>query len=215
MSAVLYLHGFASSPQGQKVRSLRELLAPRGIELHAPDLNVPSFEKLDFDAMVEKALQAGSPAPQVVVGSSLGGLVALEVVRRGVTAPLVLIAPALGIADQWVARLPPGDPMVVYNYALAERVPIHRGFFERMARVDVDRQPPRVPVTILMGRHDESIPFERVADVWRSWQESGTLRKGSRFIEIADGDHRLTAAVGAIAEEIHKAIASDILPSIG
>lgn len=212
---ILYLHGFASSPGSQKVQSLHELLVPQGIELIAPDLNVPSFEKLDYDAMVETALRAGSKQVKAVVGSSLGCLIALEVVRRGIAAPLVLIAPAIGIADRWLAQLPPGDPILVYNYAIEAKVPIHRAFFERMARVDVDRQPPPVPVTIFMGRRDESIPFDRVSAVWRSWQASGRLPQGSRFEAVADGDHRLTDSVGIIAEEVRRMVASDILPSLG
>src|SRR5438874_11721640 len=161
---VLYLHGFASSPQSQKIQSLRELLFPLDIELNTPDLNVPSFEKLDFDAMVEKAI-TGAP-PRAIVGSSLGGVVALEVVRRGLRAPLVLIAPGLGIADHWLSQIPAGDPILVFNYARGEQMPIHRAFFEQMARVDVDRSPPSVPVTIIMGRKDETIPIERVLGVW-------------------------------------------------
>src|SRR5436190_23658133 len=108
---VLYFHGFASSPNSQKIESLRALLEPLGVELNTPDLNVPSFEKLDFDAMVERAIgalipseardplrkRAGDPSPSsrlrmtdAIVGSSLGSVVALEIVRRGIAAPLVL-----------------------------------------------------------------------------------------------------------------------------
>jgi pimeloyl-ACP methyl ester carboxylesterase len=209
--SVLYLHGFASSPHSQKIQSLRVLLEPMGVELNTPDLNVPSFEKLDFEAMVETAAEVGG-APQAIVGSSLGGVVALEVVRRGLRVPLVLIAPGLGIADHWLSKLPPGDPIEVFNYARGERMPIHRAFFEQMSRVDVDRLPPPVPVTIFMGRKDETIPIERVAGVWQSWKASGKLVPGSRFIEIPEGDHGLTGFVDVIAPEIHKA--SDILTRI-
>ena len=209
---VLYLHGFASSPQSRKIQGLRALLEPLDIELVTPDLNVPSFEKLDFDAMVEKAAGEGRRiAPRAIVGSSLGAVVALEVVRRGLHAPLVLIAPGLGVADQWLARIPAGDPILVFNYAREEQMPIHRAFFELMARVDVDRIPPPVPVTVIMGRKDETIPFERVREVWRSWGPS--LAAGSRFVEVPEGDHGLTAFVNLIAPEIHKSVAraSDIL----
>src|SRR5437868_3935641 len=141
---VLYLHGFASSPNSQKIHSLRALLAPLGVELNTPDLNVPSFEKLDFDAMVERSLrsaaarrrlQGGAKAPHsegctAIVGSSLGSLVALEVVRRGFRVPMVLIAPGLGIRDQWVAKLPPGDPIEIFNFAIGEKMPNHRPSFE-------------------------------------------------------------------------------------
>jgi dienelactone hydrolase len=187
LPSILYLHGFASSPESQKILGLRPLLAP--ITINAPDLNVPSFERLDFDAMVEKAAQAGVPVPQAIVGSSLGALVALGVVRRGLRAPLILIAPALGVSDQWLDRIPADTP-------------IHRAFFEQMAAIRLDDTPPPVPVTIIMGSNDESVPPARVASVWQSWRLSGALPKGSKFVEVAGGDHGLTAHVDRIAREI-------------
>ncbi|HEX9501575.1 MAG TPA: YqiA/YcfP family alpha/beta fold hydrolase [Thermoanaerobaculia bacterium] len=208
-STVLYLHGFASSPNSQKIRSLRALLAPMGVELNTPDLNVPSFEKLDFEEMVKTAGKSAGGTMAAIVGSSLGSVVALEVVRRGLHVPMVLIAPGLGIRDQWLAKLPPGDPIEIFNFARGENMPIHRAFFEQMSRVDADREPPPVPVTIFMGRKDETIAFHRVESVWKSWQSSGKLAPGSKFIGIPEGDHGLTAFVDRIAPEIHKA--SDIL----
>ena len=205
--SVLYLHGFASSPNSQKIQSLRALLEPMGVELNTPDLNVPSFEKLDFEAMVTTAGKSARGATYAIVGSSLGSVVALEVVRRGLHVPMVLIAPGLGIRDQWLAKLPPGDPIEIFNFAAGEKMPIHRAFFEQMSRVEVDREPPPVPVTIFMGRKDETIAFQRVERVWKSWESSGKLVPGSQFIEIPEGDHGLTAYVDRIAPEIHKASA--------
>ncbi len=204
---VLYFHGFASSPHSRKVTSLRELLAPDGIELDTPDLNAPSFERLDFDAMVALGAARGrAHPPRAIIGSSLGALVALEVARRGVDAPLILIAPALGIADRWIARLPAGDPISVFNHARNADAPIHRAFFERMARVDVDHRPPARPVTVIVGRRDESVGFENVERVWQGWEGSGELVAGSRFVEIPEGDHGLTEFVEVIAAEIRRAI---------
>ena len=73
--------------------------------------------------------------------------------------------------------------------------------------MDVDREPPPVPVVILMGRRDESVPFEAVEAVWKRWEASGGLRSGSRFVEIPDGDHGLLGHVDRIADEI-RALAS-------
>jgi len=139
--SVLYFHGFASSPASAKITSLRPLLEPHGIALDVPDLNVPSFSQLDWNAMVARALaHAHANPPAVVVGSSLGALVALEVVRRGVEAPLVLIAPAIGVAERWKTKLPDGDPVVVWNHALNANAPIHRAFFDQMNAIDVDAE---------------------------------------------------------------------------
>jgi predicted esterase YcpF (UPF0227 family) len=200
VTAILYCHGFASSPASAKIAILRDLIEPE-IEIHAPDLNVPSFEFLDFDAAVDRALAVGEAiAPQAIAGSSMGALIALAVVQRGLHAPLILIAPALGVADRWITRIPEGDPISVFNYARNAQAPIHRAFFERMARLDVDHEPPPVRVTAIMGTNDESVPFARVEEVWKSWEPR--VVSGSQFITIDGGDHGLTAHVDVIAEAI-------------
>lgn len=203
MSAdVLYFHGFASSPASAKITALRPLLGD-AVNLVTPDLNVPSFERLDYDAMIAHAVSAGrAMQPRAIVGSSLGAIVALEVVRRGLHAPLVLIAPALGLAERWKQQLPDGDPIVVFNYAANAKVPIHRAFFEQLIAVRVDELPPPVRVTAIMGRIDDTVPFEYVDRVWRRWEASGQLVNGSTFIEVADGDHSLVDHTALIAREI-------------
>ncbi|HWC65162.1 MAG TPA: YqiA/YcfP family alpha/beta fold hydrolase [Thermoanaerobaculia bacterium] len=207
---VLYLHGFASSPRGRKVAALRETLSPEGIEIVAPDLNVPDFARLDFDAMASRArAAAGTGAPDAIAGSSLGALVALAIAADFPRSPLVLIAPALGFGRRWIERLPPGDPLLFFHHGEEREMPIHRVFFERMAGLDVDASPPPAPVTVVMGRRDESVPFDVVESVWRRWRESGRLAPGSRFVAIEEGDHGLTGFVPEIAREIRAAIHRD------
>ena len=205
MHPILYCHGFASSPGSAKITLLRQELANE-IEIHAPDLNVPSFEHLDFEAAVDHAFTLGTRiAPHAIAGSSMGALIALALVRRGLHAPLVLIAPALGVADRWITRIPSGDPILAFNYARNGEVPIHRAFFERMAAVDVDHEPPPVRVTVIMGTNDESVPFERVQSVWASWGERQIV-DGSQFIVIRGGDHGLTAHIDVIADAIRAVV---------
>jgi alpha-beta hydrolase superfamily lysophospholipase len=200
MTRVLYFHGFASSPNSEKVRALRGLLAP-DVELVTPDLNVPSFERLDFEAMVALGLTTGRAIdPCAVVGSSLGALVALDVVRRGITRPLILIAPALGVAEHWIGHIPDGDPVEVFNHARNANAPIHRAFFEQIARAGADRDAPPVPVTIFMGIEDETLPFERVEAVWQRWRPHAAA--GSCFVAVPGGNHSLLSSVVEIAREI-------------
>lgn len=199
---VLYFHGFASSPRSQKLLALRDLLGS-GAELHAPDMNVPSFERLDFEAMMTLAAgEAHRVRPDVIAGSSLGGLIALDLVRRGFVAPLVLIAPAVGVGERWKSKLPPGDPIEVFHHARNDNAPIHRAFFETMVTIRPEAETPRSRVTVIMGRSDESVPFEWVRGVWEAWTRSAKLMAGSKFIEIAGGDHGLVAYVDVIAREI-------------
>jgi pimeloyl-ACP methyl ester carboxylesterase len=140
----------------------------------------------------------------VIAGSSLGAMLALELVARGVDAPLVLIAPALGFGARWSAKLPPGDPLTFFHYGSTRHRTIHRAFFEEMARVEADRDAPRTPVTVLMGRRDELVPFATVAAVWQRWKASGRLADGSEFDAIDGGDHGLVAFVPLIADAIDR-----------
>lgn len=203
MKNVLYLHGFASSPQGRKIAALRALLEPRGMRVIAPDLNIPSFQRLEFKAMARIAFwEAKKHFPAVVVGSSLGALVALDLARIAPPASLVLIAPALGFGPRWIEKLPAGDPIPFLHHGESREIPIHRRFFEQMAKLDVESVPPPIPVVAIMGDKDESVPIDGVRRVWAGWETSGSLVPGSRLVEIAGGDHGLVDHVGRIADEI-------------
>lgn len=211
MKSVLYFHGFASSPGSAKIAALRPLLAPYGIELNAPDLNVPSFEWLDFDAVVAHAVAtAHATPPRAMVGSSLGALVALATAlataERGINVPLVLIAPALGVARRWQTKIADGDPIMTFNYARYADAPIHRAFFEQMTRLHVDDEPPPSRVTVIMGRKDETVPFDVVEETWRKWETSGHLVAGSRFIVLEEGDHSLVGDADVIRDAIVDAV---------
>ncbi len=205
MKSVLYFHGFASSPASAKITALRPLLAPHGIELDAPDLNVPTFETLDFEAVVAHAVHAArSRPPCALVGSSFGALVALSVASRGFPLPLVLIAPALGVARRWAEHVPDTDPVRVFNFARNADAFIHRRFFEQMTNLHVDDDPPPARVTAIMGRKDETVPFWIVEETWQAWAAAG-LVKGSRFVELPEGDHSLVHEADIIREAIVEA----------
>ncbi len=199
---ILYVHGFASSPAGRKIAALRSLLEGKA-DVVAPDLNVPSFRDLDFESMVQVVLaESERHRPAAVVGSSLGALVALEASRRGVGAPLLLIAPAIGFGRRWTEKLPAGDPLSFFHHAEGRDMPIHRGFFESLAALRDDDEPPSVTVVIVMGTRDESVPIDGVRDAWRRWDLSGRLVPGSRFVEIAGGDHGLVEHAPLLAENV-------------
>jgi predicted esterase YcpF (UPF0227 family) len=207
VTSVLYFHGFASSPASAKITALRPLLEPHGIALNTPDCNVPSFEQLDFEAVVTHALDcARETPPRAMVGSSLGALIAIAVAKRGVAVPLVLIAPALGVAERWREKIPDGDPVTVFNFARNADAQIHRAFFEQMATLYVDVTPPPSRVTAIMGRCDETVPFDMVERRWREWEASGALAAGSKFVVIDEGDHGLVDQAQVIEEAIVEAV---------
>jgi pimeloyl-ACP methyl ester carboxylesterase len=152
----------------------------------------------------EAFVSSAESRPRVVVGSSLGALVALslsDMIGRG-GPPLVLIAPALGFGERWKAKLPASDALELFHHGEGRALPIHRAFFEEMAGVHEGEAPPPVPVSIVMGTRDESVPFEQVAESWKEWQGSGRLVPGSRFHRVEGGDHGLVD----FGDEIERAV---------
>lgn len=83
---VQFVHGLESSPQGNKARRLAE----------AFDALTPGMDTRDFAACVDVQARALAQfAPQVLVGSSFGGAVVVELLARGVyTGPVLLLAQA-------------------------------------------------------------------------------------------------------------------------
>jgi hypothetical protein len=81
---ILFLHGWHSVPGGLKPTYLKE---------HGHDVINPQLDDDDFDAALKTAQAAyDSHQPDVVVGSSRGGAVALNIDSQ--STPLVLLCPA-------------------------------------------------------------------------------------------------------------------------
>ena len=70
-AAILYLHGFCSSPASWKVRLLAEALKKRGL---GERLFCPALSYVPNEAIAQaKAIINAQPGPLTLVGSSLGG----------------------------------------------------------------------------------------------------------------------------------------------
>jgi pimeloyl-ACP methyl ester carboxylesterase len=214
---LLYLHGLASSPKGRKRAILEQRFGPEGFTVLAPDLNVPWFRELSFDEMVAEASSACSEArPEVVVGSSLGALVALALAGSLGPGgpPLVLIAPVLGMGARWAEKLPQAETVEVFHHGEGQFLEIHCAFFREMAGVTVDLEPPPVPVSVVMGTADESVPFAQVEARWAEWEQSGRLASGSRFHRVEGGDHDLVDHGDAIEVAVRERLGQDVFPTV-
>jgi hypothetical protein len=99
---VLFAHGLEGSPSGNKARLLAECF----------DALTPAMDTSDFEACVALHARAVETfAPHVLVGSSFGGAVAVELLQRRLfRGPTLLLAQAARHlrAD---ARLPDGVPV--------------------------------------------------------------------------------------------------------
>lgn len=106
MIKVQFIHGLEGSPQGTKARLLAEHF----------DARTPAMDTSDFEASIEA--QRGCLAefgPDIVVGSSFGGAVAVALLQRGLwSGPTLLLAQAaelLGLRPE----LPDGVPVWIVH----------------------------------------------------------------------------------------------------
>jgi uncharacterized protein len=112
---VVYLHGFASSPQSSKARFFASKFTEAGVAFEAPQLDQGEFPNLTISGQMLVAGNAVSGhreklakgEPLVLMGSSLGGYLAALYAERNPKAVdrLVLIAPAFEYLMRWRARL--------------------------------------------------------------------------------------------------------------
>lgn len=127
---VVYLHGFASSPQSSKAQYFAAKLRAAGVEVGIPRLDEGDFEGLTITGQLGVVDRAVAGRPAVLMGSSLGGyLAALYAARHaGVVERLVLMAPAFQFPRRWRERYAPEE---LERWRVDGSVPIfHYGYGE-------------------------------------------------------------------------------------
>jgi pimeloyl-ACP methyl ester carboxylesterase len=103
---VQFIHGLEGSPRGNKARVLAEHF----------DCVTPAMDTSDFEGCV--ALQAdviGSFRPHVLVGSSFGGAVAVEILRRGAWRGRTLLLAQAAFKHGSRAQLPTQTPVWIVH----------------------------------------------------------------------------------------------------
>ena len=200
-----YLHGFASSARSSKAAFFRARLAERGLALEAPDLNLPDFSTLTITRMLNHVAEAigESGEPVVLIGSSLGGFVAVQTAidRPARVERLVLLAPALDFRAERVGEL--GDRSVeewrrtgrldVFHFAYGRVMPLHYELFADAQRYQPHAARVTVPIQVFQGRHDtavDPVDFEQ----WTNLQPDAELH-------LLDDDHQMHASLDDIWRE--------------
>lgn len=213
--AVVYLHGFASSPGSSKATFFAERLAAGGETFLCPDLNQPAFGTLTVSRMLRQvAEQIASLPPQEIalIGSSLGGFVAVEAAARqpgGARHPisrLILLAPAVELEwDRWsevgpggVERWRKDGEIEVFHYALDRPERLRFDFYEDAIQFDPASRRLALPMLIFQGLQDESVS-PQIVQRFAQQQPAATLH-------LVDDTHQLKNSLEFIWEETARAL---------
>jgi pimeloyl-ACP methyl ester carboxylesterase len=199
---VIYLHGFASSSRSGKAVYLGERLRRHGIDLVAPDLNLPDFSTLTITRMLEqtRALLDAAAEPVTLIGSSLGAFVAVNAAARwpAKVGKLVLMAPALDFGDDGL-RGPGGadlgawkqaGQLNVFHFGYGRMLPVHYELYADARRYDAVNANLSIPILVFQGRRDTAIDPATV-QAWAS-------RRPNVELHLLDDEHQLTSSLSYI-----------------
>ncbi len=204
---VVFLPGFRSDFTGAKAQAVAAQCAAAGVGCLLLDYSghgqsEGAFTDGTIGRWTEDALtliDALTSGPLVLVGSSMGGWIALLVALRRARRVVGLIglaaAPDFTEDLMWAAMMPAerarlrDEGVLLAPSAYGEPTPITRGLIEDGRRHLVMTGPIAIqcPVRLLHGQRDPDVPWEtalRLSDRLRSDDVQVTL--------VKDGDHRLS-----------------------
>lgn len=211
---LFWLPGFMSDMASTKAAALAEFARDGGIGCTRFDYSGHGRSGEKFvDGTIGRWLEEAqavfthvSRGPQVIIGSSMGGHIALVLLRKLMReAPaeaqrikgLVLIAPAWDMTEELMwKRFPEPVKREIMEQgfhlrpsAYAEPYTITRALIEDGRKHLLARAPfnPGRPVVVLQGLQDQDVPAAHTREL-KTFLTGGHVR----MIEIADGEHRLS-----------------------
>ncbi len=198
---IVYLHGFASSAGSTKGTFFSTRFQERGIPLHTPDFNEPDFSTLTITRMVqqvERLLDTLSGGRVVLIGSSLGGFVAVQVALRRKVDRLVLLAPALdfsgkrlqSLGDRGLKEWEASGQLNVFHYGYGRLIPVHYALYTDACGYDCVDAKLSMPILIFQGERDTAVDPEMV----QRWANS----RPNVELHMLDDDHQLGGSLDYI-----------------
>jgi pimeloyl-ACP methyl ester carboxylesterase len=200
----IYLHGFASSAHSTKGAFFAEKAAARGVTLLTPDFNLPDFSTLTITRMLDQtsAIIDSVSGPVVLIGSSLGGFVAVQSALRHPdrVERLVLLAPALDfsgnrlrdLGDRGVEAWRSTGTLNVFHYGYRRVMPVGFALYTDAAQYDSLRAKLEIPVLVFQGRRDTAVSPKVV----QRWAEA----RPNVELHMLDDDHQLLPSLETIWE---------------
>ena len=204
---VVFLPGFRSDMTGDKATALVAFCAQRGVGMLRFDYSGHGASGGDFldgtigawaaDALA--AIDALTTGPLILVGSSMGGWIALltAIARPARMAGLIGVAAGPDFTQRlmWEAMAPfeqatlERDGVLYVPSQYGEPTPVTLGLIRDGANhlVLTGRIPIHCPVRLLHGQADPDVPWELALRVAEQVEAADT-----RVVLVKDGDHRLS-----------------------
>lgn len=195
---ILYLHGFASSPESTKARFFGEHLRQLGLRLSVPDLTNGDFERLTITGQLAILERSCGNEPVTLIGSSLGGYVAaLYAAKHPEVERLILLAPAFRFHELWRNQFGPeklaawrqNNTIQVFHYGLGQETPLRYEFYEDSGRFEPLPHFTQ-PALIFHGNFDPLVPVAFSLEI-------AERHKNVRVIRL-DSGHELTDVLDVI-----------------
>ena len=200
----LYLHGFASSPQSTKARYMQQKFAELGLTLHVPDLNLTDFSTVTLSEQLDylDRTYLHNNEPIVVLGSSLGGFLALQLAAKSLLVQkLILLAPAFGFSHRIAKAL--GAENVTkwqqdgirefYHYGLKRNVNLQFQFFVDAQKYSEENLTRSLPMLIFHGIDDDVVPA--------SLSKEFAKRRSQVTLKLLNDDHALGKDLDSIWQD--------------
>jgi pimeloyl-ACP methyl ester carboxylesterase len=207
---VIYIHGFASSARSSKAAFFSRKFAEHGIDLHAPDLNLPDFSTLTITRMLRQVteLADGVQGDVTLIGSSLGGFVAVQAAGRDArVGHLVLLAPALefggnrvrDMGEHGLERWRQTNRLDVFHYGYGRVMPVRYDLYADARRYDAANAAVNVPVQVFQGTRDTAVD-PATAERW-------ARARANVELHMLDDDHQLLGSLEFIWREMVRFLA--------
>jgi len=211
---VFYLHGFASSPGSTKVAYFTERFREHRIEVHTPDFNAPDFRTLTITRMLDQlgAALKKTPGPATLIGSSLGGTLAVLAAANDPARVerLVLMAPAVMFAKPGHHLLPPErvdewrrrGALPFFHYAYNEERELNVAFYDDSLQHDAFGAAFSQRTLIFQGVRDASVDYRTV--------EAFAKTRSNVTLSLLDDDHQLIASLPRMWNDMRAFLELDV-----
>jgi uncharacterized protein len=208
MIEYIYLHGFASGPNSQKANVFKDSFKKAGLSLTIPDLQQGDFENLTLSkqiALVQKIIDEKPDVRFALIGSSMGGYIAeLVAETRKEIEALYLMAPGFNFLSRWMDNMGWGKNsfssmphlIQIFHYRYNKELTLNTNLFRDATSWDSVTLTRSIPIRIVHGVDDETVPIQESRDYASS-------RSECQLIEL-DSDHGLIPCVDWIVDDCMK-----------